>query len=463
MLIMTKYFYNFRGWWLVSLLLLNPLAFADSANIDANPTNALTLIYSGNLDGELEPCGCSPEGDSGGIRRRATKLAELRQDNPRLILLSSGGLINNTSPNDRITADYIFKGFATLGFDAIGVQWRDLAFGLDAVTKRSLPWVASNWEANNNAENDRPLHHIDIVRDNVTIAFFAWIDPSQSPHRKMLGQHALVNNDISNLAQMLASAKQKNKMVVLSTAEPLDQIEKTIPLQNIDILIIQSAYEVYAEPHRILQKDDAHLTVVLQPGSRGMRLGRLDLHTDNHGNIREFQSSVIALPTTIPDDPKMADWYASYNATVKTDYLQRVEARKAQASGIRPYIGVKACKTCHPREYQIWRKSDHANAFNTLAKVSKSFDPGCLRCHTVAFHQEGGFLDDLITHHLANVQCESCHGAANEHVKSQGQKPLSNPQVDAAICKQCHNHEHSPTFKFEHYWPKIHHPATLTK
>ena len=54
----------------------------------------MTIIYSSNLDGELEPCGCTLEGDLGGIKRRATLVDELRKTSPELFLISSGGYID---------------------------------------------------------------------------------------------------------------------------------------------------------------------------------------------------------------------------------------------------------------------------------------------------------------------------------------------------------------------------------
>ena len=89
----------------------------------------LTLIYSGNLDGELEPCGCSEEGNLGGIKRRATILSLVRKENPQVITISAGGLLSSDGPGDRLKSEYILKGFAKLNYDAIGVQWRDLVYG----------------------------------------------------------------------------------------------------------------------------------------------------------------------------------------------------------------------------------------------------------------------------------------------------------------------------------------------
>ena len=54
----------------------------------------VTIVYSGNLRGELEPCGCTSEGDLGGIRRHASAVDRLRKERPNLFLVSSGGLLS---------------------------------------------------------------------------------------------------------------------------------------------------------------------------------------------------------------------------------------------------------------------------------------------------------------------------------------------------------------------------------
>lgn len=63
----------------------------------------VTLVYSGNIDGELEPCGCSPEGDLGGVRRTVTMLDRLRMEEPKLFIVSAGGLMSGFAAHGRLT------------------------------------------------------------------------------------------------------------------------------------------------------------------------------------------------------------------------------------------------------------------------------------------------------------------------------------------------------------------------
>ncbi|WP_455218335.1 multiheme c-type cytochrome [Kaarinaea lacus] len=424
-------------------LLVMFILFLNTASLWAGEN--LTVIYSGNLDGELEPCGCSAEGNLGGIKRRATVLSNLRKESPQLIVISAGGLLSSDGPGDRLKSEYILKGFASLGYDAIGVQWRDLVYGPEFALSQPLPWVVSNWK------NDSVPGQRRIERSGSTLAFFSWLNPEESPLRQMQGKHALSDDSPVFLKSALTKAKGKGVLTVLASTMTADQAGKLIDLDQVDILIEKAAYENYGQP-RMVGK-----TLVVQPGSRGMRLGRLDLEIDQ-GRITRWQHAVIPMPDKIKDAPELADWYAEYNARVKEEYLRRVEVKKRQKSGQSPYVGEEVCATCHTAQHAVWSETDHATAFESLENVSKAFDPDCIKCHTVGFDKPGGFVDFDATDHLMGVQCESCHGAGRAHVEAAGQQPLANATWSREqICGQCHVQKHSPGFNMESYWPKIAH------
>jgi len=403
----------------------------------------IELIYSGNLDGELEPCGCSVEGDLGGIMRHATTLKKLRSENPNLFAISSGGMVVSMSPQDQLTGEYILKGFAQLNYDAIGVQWQDLAYGVGFTQKDHLPWVSSNWQGDEYATS-RTIEH-----GGQTLYVFSWLDPAQSPTRGMHGKE-LVTDDTATLAMQLQKA-QSNGLTLLTTSLPLAQAEQ-LPLQYVDILLIKSAYERFGEPQRVGN------TLVLTPGSRGMRLGQLSFSLDAHGRIAAFTHQQIAMPNSVQDAPWMLAWYDEYNGQVKQAYEEKSALRKAQTTGQSPFTGAEACQSCHQEQYKVWQDSLHSHAFNKLERVNKSFDPNCIKCHTVGFDRPGGYIDFDTTPDLMNVQCENCHGAGRAHVESEGQKPVANASWQPQqMCAQCHEKKHSPAFDFNKYWPRIKH------
>ncbi|MCF6218564.1 MAG: hypothetical protein L3J94_07385 [Gammaproteobacteria bacterium] len=406
----------------------------------------LTLIYSGDFNGELEPCGCSEGGNYGGVLRRSTTLKALREEQPDLVAISAGQLLANESRRDQLKSEYILKAFSTLHYDAVAVRWRDLAYGTAFIESYNIPWLVGNWQhPDDNVTTSRK-----ITRDGVTLRVFSWLSPKRSPFRQMDESQWLTLDDVSVVQQGLKEASERGELTVLLTAWPLRKVKREFNLADVDILVVRAAHEIFSEPQ--LEGD----TLVLQPGSRGMRLGRVDLEFTD-GKIKEYQHQVIEMPESVADDESLRQWYIEYNAKVKAAYLAEVEVKKRLASGERDYLGVDTCATCHQPQFEAWQGMKHADAFATLENVGKSFDPDCIVCHTVGF-DAGGFIDFTITPELMNVQCESCHGAGKAHVESRGEIATPNQAMPPqARCQQCHVGSHSPDFSYDRYWPKVVH------
>lgn len=154
-------------------------------------------------------------------------------------------------------------------------------------------------------------------------------------------------------------------------------------------------------------------------------------------------------------------------------------AEASQAKKVNRYIGSQKCKTCHAskdsgNQFEALSKMKHAHAFETLAsdeakKVAKEKgieDPqkadACLKCHVTAF----GVPDAEIAKgfdRTQGVQCESCHGPGDNHVKARMAAaaaedpdaprvykglPAGEIVTDPAmsVCTTCHNKE-SPNYK----------------
>lgn len=407
----------------------------------------VTLVYSGNLDGELEPCGCSAEGNLGGIRRQSTAIKQARTARPNLLFISSGGFLASDTVRDRLKSEYILKGIESLGYDALGLQWKDLAYGESFVKNNNLPWISSNWKDEQHFARQRV-----VERGGVKFAVFSWLDPAQSPMKQKVEEFHLINDDPAELIAALGKARAAGQTTVLTTTLPLKLAQRLIPLGKVDILLVRSGYEVFGKPLRVGK------TLILQPGSRGMRLGQVELTISKLGRISQFSHKVISLPTQVADDPALSDWYQQYNDQVRRAYEAETAIKKQREAKVSPYVGATACESCHLPQHQAWVASKHSTAFERLEEVGKAFDPDCIGCHTVGFEKEGGFIDPAVTPDLLHVQCESCHGSGRLHVEAAGKQPMPNAKWNKAqICSQCHVPAHSPSFKVDGYWPHIAH------
>ncbi len=430
---------------LFSTLLFSTFVFSSAFFTAARAGDDLTLVYSGNLDGELEPCGCTIDTDFGGILRRASWLDDTRQQQPQLVLISSGGLFLEEMGGDSIKNKHILSGLAQLDYDAIGIQWPDLSLGAELLTRSGLPFTAGNWKS-----DSVPLSRT-ITRGERQLFYSQWLDPERSPYQAMPGLSP-VSASPAPLQQALAAARAAGQLTILATTLSSDQAGKLFDLSVVDILIIRSAYEQYGEP--VMSEG----TLVLQPGSRGQRLGRLQLALTADNRIQGWQHEVVELANTIRDAERLKGWYDSYNETLRRAFEEEIKEQQARDKGDTPYVSAQVCAACHQTTHQGWENSDHAMAYDDLEEVGKGFDPHCVSCHVVGYRKPGGFLSVTLTPQLAGVQCENCHGAGREHASSAGTVPTPNRELPREqICSQCHVSDHSPKFRFDDYWPKISH------
>ncbi len=109
------------------------------------------------------------------------------------------------------------------------------------------------------------------------------------------------------------------------------------------------------------------------------------------------------------------------------------------------FLGDVNCMTCHGDQHVAWEETGHAEAWASLEAAGvRSF---CIRCHTVGYDGppgNGGYDETPISRY-ENVQCESCHGPASEHVADLDPSKVS-IDYGALQCATCHQGTHHPYF-----------------
>jgi len=103
-------------------------------------------------------------------------------------------------------------------------------------------------------------------------------------------------------------------------------------------------------------------------------------------------------------------------------------------------VGASTCGKCHPKAYQSWKASRHAQAQATLPADHEG-DLRCTQCHGEKTLPSTG------------VQCESCHGQglyyASKHVMRDAELSRIVGLVipsPAQVCSRCHN-ENTPRIR----------------
>jgi hypothetical protein len=408
------------------------------------------LLAAGDLRGEIEPCGCSPEGQMGGLPRRLSYLAKwLGKDRQGAVLVDLGNNFPPPSPQGRLKVKLIQHLLGRFEPDAILPGPNELAYGVAALQK-GLPYLVSNDEAGGTF-----LPHRTVERGGQRIGIYGYLSPgevyqgSQSRFRllpagpELLHQWQRQREREGHELALLLFRGSDGELGTILQAGLFDHVFSGNPFSDEMNQVVMRRVGPISVP-QVPTKGQGMVRIVLQPGGAPFTV---DWLTDIY-----------------PDHSDAKQPFADYDAQVKKLFFASLET-KEKVKIESPYIGAAMCRTCHAQAGEIWEKSRHAGAIATLEKVGKQFDPECLACHVAGLNAEG-YLSRQLTPHLAGVQCENCHGPGRGHMLNpKANRPgLSSARdggrparVGEPVCRTCHVGSHSPAFAFETYWAKIRH------
>jgi hypothetical protein len=415
------------------------------------------LLLSGQQHGYLQPCGCSPI-QYGGLERRYNLIQQLKKEKGwPIVAVDLGDIPQERGPQKLLKYVTSMEALKKLDYTAAGI----------GANESNLPLIdALAGFALNNEINNKP----------------------QPPF--VLGGN-LQGNRANNFpgTQAVAFAGNGNgipKIGVTSVAAPsvtqqvkdpgvkFDPIEKAIPVllkelnqgkADFKVLLFQGDEKELQQIAAILAGFQVilHLSQEEEPPENPTWVNRTMLVTVGHkgryvGLVGVFAGNKPGLPfelyyqllrigpeyKTLPDkdaDNPILRVLDDYAREVKEkNYLQlythnkhpiQIEPQFSTAT----YVGSDKCKKCHEHAYDVWSKSKHARAFQTLVEAKRpslrQFDGECVICHVTGFEYTSGYRNDTATPNLKNVGCESCHGPGSEHVDNKNRKPtllkLMNP------------------------------------
>ena len=238
------------------------------------------------------------------------------------------------------------------------------------------------------------------------------------------------------------------------------------------------------EPTYQAEKIPGTKAVMVQVGTKGMYAGVIGLFADPKQKLR-YQR--VPLDDRFRDSPDMLQLLASYQDQLETAGLEGLGLKPLPHTSGHAFVGSKACADCHTKAFEIWEKTSHAQATDSLVHpkertdIARHFDPECLSCHVTGWNAQKFFpfasgyesLEKSVAMHGSG--CENCHGPGSAHVAAEnGDVKLSKEKVEklrAALrlplaeaerkCIECHDHDNSPDFHvrgaFEKYWEKVKH------
>ena len=419
---------------------------APSTHLSAVESNKLLIVYTGNLLAELKPCGCAKEEDQGGIERRMQYLTDLRKNKPNLLLVDTGDHFKEPTRQGKLKAETLMKATEKMKYDSVALGERDLVYGSRFLGNFSIPFVTGNIELKNFPFKKSRIKEFN---NGLKVATLSVVEPDLFYFKNHTGLR-VPDPDQFVSKEILRIQESNPDLIVLLTHMNRKKALEYLDKEGVDIVI---------NGHLNSETDTVDMKPVykgekifVQASPRGQKIGEIKISLDEKER-KSFEHRMVRLDSSIKNDPEMVKLYESYNEKIEAMFFESLAAKRNKDK-VSVFAGETACKNCHPAAHEKWSTSRHGKAYETLRKINKAFDPECLICHVVGYNTPGGFISELDTPGLKNVQCEVCHGPGKKHISA----PMPGFGMEARkACKKCHVKNHSPRFNFTEYWPKIKH------
>lgn len=426
---------------------------------EVSASGDVRLIYTGDAQAFLEPCGCT-ENQLGGIGRQARLVRGLKQKNA--LTLSVGGALAGDTRLDKLRGGAFLSTLKRIGYDVAHLGASELRFGNDHATSSGLTWVSANVElqgisrARTFEVGGRQVHVSAVSGNRQARRIHAEGRMASAPTLDL--ETYSYRGAVQSVQSVAARLKSGDLLVLMSDLQADSNTRLAQAVPRIDVILASSerAVKRYVGATSILG---------MQPEGRG--IGVAEILPDT------ITARTVWVTDAIVPDPEIARFVEEFYAAVSKDPALRDEGpprfvgmseERAVLAGKNAYVGSNACAPCHRSAFESWERSPHATAFDRLLGAQRHFAPGCVTCHTTGYGYETGY-EIGIDNQLRDVQCETCHGPGRNHVRrpeAQNIRLASDP----GTCRTCHTEDQTPDFDdriahmLEEVHPKLARPAS---
>jgi hypothetical protein len=467
------------------------------------PPPTLRIYAISNAAGEIEPCGCTKD-QLGGVDKLAAFVAKDRAAARGSVLVGAGPMLfaaptieKDRAAQDAWKAQAMGEALASAGLSAWAPGFNDWAGGPDV---RGAV-VAANIEGKT-ASVLRDVAGISVGVAGVSAPAFAGspppgvrvgdaIDGMRKAVSDLKAQGAKIVIGLAALprGEALRLAEAVSDLAVLVVGKPVEPAgandTAAPPVLVGGVLVVQAANHLQSVSvvDLVVRDGDFRFRDGSGVGNADALIAIDNRIRDREARARSVQNTAdraalgadlsklraeklrLSAPPPVPD----GSFFRYRSVPVRSDlgsdpavrasmtaYYRRVnDHNKAAFAGRTPppvspgqsgYVGADACTPCHAKAREVWDRTAHARAYGTLAAAFKEYNLDCVSCHVTGYERPGGSTV-TVNDRLRNVQCETCHGPGEMHVKSPAAPGWIATGADLEACSSvCHHPPHVEGF-----------------
>jgi hypothetical protein len=458
------------------------------------PKPKAALLITGRQDGYMEPCGCAGlDSMKGGMSRRHTLFQTLRRQGWPVVGLDVGAISKGFGRQAELKFQTMVEGMLQMRYDAIALGAGDLqlpagvlvaaAAGADA---QQSPFVSADVVLPAGLPAKTRLVEAGGVKFGITAVL------GKEFRSQVHNDEIQMADPAAALAAVVPELKQKAGYLILlahATPEESDALAKQFP--DFDLVVTAGGAAEPPDNWAPIAGSKAKRIEVGEKGENAVVLGMfddpaqplryqrvpLDSRFDTADPLHYQRPPADSRFVASPEMKLLMTFYQDQLKALGFAELTPRPAPHPQRETNGNFVGSAKCKDCHEESYKVWKKSRHAKAYETLAKLDppRNFDPECISCHVIGWHPtsyfpyQGGYESFEKTPQLIDVGCDSCHGPGEAHVlaemgadvalqkKMQQAVVITKAESEKQQCSTCHDLDNSPDFDFPTYWPDVEH------
>jgi Cytochrome c554 and c-prime len=482
----------------VDPIAVNGEIFIDPITKQPWPKPDVALVFSGEQNGYLEPCGCAGlENQKGGLKRRFTFLKQLRDKGWNVVAMDLGGQETRTGVQAVRKVDFTYAALMKMGYAVVGFGPGELKLGVDLtqivinLNEATNPLISANVSLDNFSGPLNKLYKI-VEVGGMRIGIVSVLGKKEIAGRKEAGDFALMEPFLA-IPRFLVELREKkcDHLILLANAEPNETKELAQRFPEFDwVMTAKGAPEPPKNVGTIPGTNPGTNSHLVEVGEKGEYLIVVGLYKNGNPPFRDQR---VPLDHRFADAPEIQQMQVAYQKELEQMHLEGLGLKPTPHSSGRKFVGSKTCESCHSKAAAVFQKTPHAHATDTLVHLTppRHFDPECLSCHVTGwepqkyFPYESGYLGLTQTPDLVGNGCENCHGPAGRHAAAEnGDIAVNDGERDALraalrlkvgpnegnksgqlfktgsvvdMCMRCHDLDNSPEFDFQTYWPKVKH------
>lgn len=319
---------------------LLPFLFSSAS---AARETVLTILFTNDHLGQLDPLPVTdPAKPVGGVTRRAALIKKIIAEvgPSKILLVDSGGMFTGTAFSELTRGEADCAAYQLMQYDAVGLGPHDFDYGkktlLDYRKLFRIPWVSANAVVRNNFQNFMRPYVLKYA--GVRVGMIGFSNPQTPSLTRRDNVSGLIFNPPGASAKGLHSILKKDADFFVALSQLGVDEDKKFAKDNPFLHVIIGGYSRTLLDKPIVEtKADGSSAgpLIVQAGSRGLYLGRLDLTLEGRRDpktkkeaysVRDYKYQLIPITADLPEDADMAALLQRYRAKLKTKPLEEVLA-----------------------------------------------------------------------------------------------------------------------------------------